>query len=196
MNHFVVITLTSNSLLAQYKHNILFQFPNTRKDLNSVVSLLTVIQLNLQCQLINYVCIQLIKPMHKSHCIILIFYLNTIYHSEHIERNLNNSEKVISLFKVSPFTLLVIASKPNLCYLILKDSRQTESQILSNLLLNSWNLFRRIFFLLNVLKRQAGNDMERRNNNIYSRFLRSRQLVGCVPAFRLGIPPRYKANKL
>ena len=32
--------------------------------------------------------------------------------------------------------------------------------------------------------------------NIDSRFSRSRQLGGHMPAFRLGVPPRYKANKL
>ena len=32
--------------------------------------------------------------------------------------------------------------------------------------------------------------------DIYSQFLRSRQLGDRVPAFRLGVPPRYKANKL
>ena len=31
---------------------------------------------------------------------------------------------------------------------------------------------------------------------IHSRFSRSRQLGGHMPAFRLGVPPRYKANKL
>ena len=31
---------------------------------------------------------------------------------------------------------------------------------------------------------------------IFSQFSRSRQLGGRMPAFRLGFPPRYKANKL